>query len=263
MKMRKRFFKNYNAFKGGKMMKKTPRYLSFLLVLLLCGALIFTSCSKAKNEVAETNSSTESQELSSADHGFSDHEITIPQGPEVDPAMAHFMSMQAKIQFEGTPWGSTPGEITEYMKTQNCLIDESTSFIHGREQIEAFYEQSKRGEEGFMKIVLHYPKRENQPKDEASVYLYLIYFDGTLYHKITLDENGEASGFRSFRYLMHYTGYWKPNSKDYSEYYLTNDDTITYEQIWYSMCSSILQDTMLFSSVSHICGEYTDPVEKE
>ena len=239
-------------------MKKTKLLTSLLLALLLCGVLAFTACNHEK-----TVGSADEESQITTERFFPDHEIKIPEGPKSDPAMAHFMSMQAKFQFENVPWGSTPGEITEYMKTQDCLIDESTSFIHGREQLEAFYEQSKRGEAGFMKIVLHYPKRENQPKDEASVYLCLIYFDGTLYHKITLDENGEAGEFRSFRYLMHYTGYWKPNSKDYSEYYLTNDDTVTYEQILRSMVSSILQEAMLGFSVSHICGEYTDPVEKE
>lgn len=247
-------------------MKRTTCYLSFFLVLLLCGALIFTSCSRAKNEVAETKSSTESQELSSADHGFSDHEITIPQGPEVDPAMAHFMSMQAKIQFEGTPWGATPAEITEYMKTQDCLIEEGLGYIHGKALLESFYEQSRRGDEGYLKIVHHYPKDEKYPKDEASVYLNLIYFDGELYHKITVDANGKADGgVRSFRYLMHYTGHSENSSTsfDYSYYYLTNDDTLTYGQIRYSMYSSNLQTAMLAFSVSQVCGELTNYVIKE
>lgn len=241
-------------------MKKTKLLTSLLLALLLCGVLAFTACNHEK-----TVGSADEESQITTERFFPDHEIKIPEGPKSDPAMAHFMSMQAKFQFENVPWGTTPGEITEYMKTQDCLIDESASFIHGREQLEAFYEQSKRGEAGFMKVVLHYPKRENQPKDEASVYLCLIYFDGTLYHKITLDENGEAGEFRSFRYLMRYTGHQENaySSLDYNEYYLTNDDTVTYEQILRSMVSSILQEAMLGFSVYHVCGEYTNRVVKE
>lgn len=242
-------------------MKQTIRYTALLLALLLCGVLAFTSCNHEK-----TVGSADEESQITTERFFPNHEIKIPEGPEVEPAMAHFMSMQAKIQFKDVPWGSTPGEITEYMKTQDCLIEEGLGYIHGKAVLESFYEQSRRGDEGYLKIVHHYPKDEKYPKDEASVYLTLIYFDGELYHKTSVDANGKTDGgVRSFRYLMHYTGHSENSSTsfDYSYYFLTNDDTITYGQIRYSMYSSNLQTAMLFFSVSEICGELTNYVIKE
>ena len=235
------------------MMKRTTCYLSFLLVLLVCAFVLFTSCN-----VGETVEGKREEESSTIKLEYQD--------PAATEDVAAFMLEQAKIQFKGVPWGTTPAQIAEYMKTQDCLLQEDSTFIQGRERIEAFYEQSKRGEKGFITVVTHYLDDEDQPADKESIYLHLIHFDGALYHLIVLDQNGEQSGtVESFPHLVHDAGhdelYW--GSQDYSHYFLTYDESLTMDRIMRALVSSSAVDTKLISSYAPVCSEYTNRVEKD
>lgn len=246
----------FQLLKGGEIMKKTTRYLSLLLVLLLCGALIFTSCN-----VGETVEGKREEESSTIKLEYQD--------PTATEDVAAFMLEQAKIQFKGVPWGSTPAEIAEYMKTQDCLIEEGTSFIHGREQIEDFYENSQKGKPGFVKIVDHYIPSKITSIDKEWVHLQLIFFDGELYHTVTLNSNGEADTVETFPYLIHDVGHQDmlSFSRDYNHYLLSNDKTMTHDRIMRALVSSSSSTSFspaeARSTFCFVCSEYTNYVEIE
>ena len=252
-------------------MKKTTRYLSLLLVMLLCGTVLFTSCNVAEDAGV---TSTETQTQSTEAFSFSEDigifteipsvgtEIEFPDN--IDDVEA-FMLEQAKLQFDGVPWGTTPAQIAEYMMTQDCLVQENSAFIHGREQMEAFYEQSKNGKEGSIRIVTHYLDDADQPNDEESIYLQLICFDGVLYHTITLNANGEADTAETYTYLVHDAGHEDSAfvSLDYNHYFLSDDDSTTMDRIMRALLSSSVVDGDLISSFHFVCTEYTNRVVKE
>lgn len=73
--------------------------------------------------------------------------------------------------------------------------------------------------------------------------------DGTT-EKVTLSENEKESSSKTYKYLVKLSG--KPSEyTDYSEtgYYLVNDNTVTYEQLKWSMLSSQSTDHIDFTTL--------------
>ena len=231
-------------------MKTTKRVGSLLLVLLLCCSTLLCSCEGGeKEEVSQSQAPQVSTEPAQTTK-----QLDLPKTPlETE----EFMLQQIKSQF-ALSWGATSQTLLGQAKTQDCLVVESFDYTHGRESLESFCQKSEQGEACFFKIANFYPSSE-------SIFFTLVFFDGTLYHTVTLDSSGELSGkVRSFRYLMHYEGFWDTGavSFDYSYYYLTNDDTITYQQIDRSMYSSVLEEAMLSVQVKQLCGEHINYTRK-
>ena len=94
--------------------------------------------------------------------------------------------------------------------------------------------------------------------------MHLIHFDGALYHIIVLNENGEQSGaVESFPYLLHETSQkeFSWGTRDYNRYFLSSDETLTYNRIFIALVSSSAVDSELLPSFAFVCDEYADYVE--
>ena len=76
-------------------------------------------------------------------------------------------------------------------------------------------------------------------EDYPCLYVHTLSYDGE-YYTITWEENGEVIT-RQYRYLMRYTGAPVREGAGYSmyiRYVLTNDNTVTWDDIFHGMISS-------------------------
>ena len=134
--------------------------------------------------------------------------------------------------------------------TEGIVVLENGSVISGKEYFLSFAEKTWAGEACVIQTASYHtldPDRmvdqlyQTVAEDYPCLYVHTLSYDGA-YYTITWEENGEVIT-KQYRYLMRYTGTPARESADYSmyiRYVLTNDNTVTWDDIFNGMISSQL-----------------------
>lgn len=164
----------------------------------------------------------------------------------------------------------------EECQNDELAMMENGSVISGKEAWEAFYTKVANGEKAC--IDLGYLFRGNQEQtygdlwivesaDYPALFLKRLTYDGKTFlleplHKVdgayvVMEVEDYDSPAAEYQYLMHYEGIPRMNNVKftyYDKYVLTDDDTVSWEQLEYGMISSNFEDMIRFEEV--FC-EYT------
>ena len=137
----------------------------------------------------------------------------------------------------------------EQAKADGCVTHENGDVSQGREVFEAFYDTTKSGKADAVRLAFYYtlddPSRydpdyyESIKEDYPILFIQDLLFDGKEY-SIRWYEDGEEI-IETYSVLMKYEGQAESPSasyKSYVRYVLTNDDTVTWQELVYGMLSS-------------------------
>lgn len=137
----------------------------------------------------------------------------------------------------------------EQAKADGCVTHENGDVSQGREVFEAFYDTTKSGKADAVRLAFYYtlddPSRydpdyyESIKEDYPILFIQDLSFDGKEY-SIRWYEDGEEI-IETYSVLMKYEGQAESPSasyKSYVRYVLTNDDTVTWQELVYGMVSS-------------------------
>ena len=145
-------------------------------------------------------------------------------------------------------------------KKDGCVTHENGAVTHGKEIFEAFYQTAQSGKPCEVRLANYYtlddpstydPEYYASVKDDYScLYIHDLSFDGEQY-TIRWYE-GEEEIVREYSYLMKYEG--PPESpyavyKSYIRYVLTDDDTVTWQELMNGLVSSQLGEYIAHQSV--------------
>lgn len=159
------------------------------------------------------------------------------------------------------PLSELPADYSlEQAKEDGCVIHENGDVTQGKEEFEAFYRATKLGRADEIRLAFYYtlgdpsgyaPEYYESVKDEYPVlYTEDLSFDGDKY---TLRVYADGEEYVSnYQYLMKYEGEAEsPNAlfKSYVRYVLTNDDTVTWDDVLHGLYSSQLGDYIEHKSV--------------
>ena len=132
--------------------------------------------------------------------------------------------------------------------TEGLVILEDGKAALGKEYFQAFYKKTQQGEACSIQTASYYtidPDRmvdqlyQTMAEDYPRLYLHTLSYDGEKF-TISWEENGSIIT-RQYSYLMCYTGTSPQQSTgncQYIRYVLTNDNTVTWEDIFHGMFSS-------------------------
>lgn len=140
----------------------------------------------------------------------------------------------------------------EQAKSDGCVVEEDGDITQGAEEMEAFWKNTKAGQKGTLRLVSYYtlgdasqydPDYYESIKDDYPLlFVTDLSFDGSEYTIRHFEDGDEFT--KSYSYLMKYEGKAEhPFStyKSYIRYVLTNDDDLTWEDLWNGMISSQLE----------------------
>lgn len=156
--------------------------------------------------------------------------------------------------YQYSPSRRVDGEALQQVKDAGCVVMEDGDVSAGQEIWQAFVDATEEGRRASVKLAYYNtlnPERcseeyyEAHKEDYPSLYVLDLIYDGSGYQ--VKQQGGSADGERNFKYLMCYVG--EPSSPSalfdtYTRYVLTNDDTVTWEDIWHGMLSSQLGDAI-------------------
>lgn len=141
----------------------------------------------------------------------------------------------------------------EQAKTDGCVTHENGDVSQGKEVFEAFYNTTKSGKTDAVRLAFYYtlddPSRydpdyyESIKEDYPILFIQDLSFDGKEY-SIRWYEDGEEI-IETYSFLMKYEGQAESQSalyKSYVRYVLTNDDTVTWQELIHGMLSSQFGD---------------------
>ena len=164
-----------------------------------------------------------------------------------------------------TPLEELPDDYSlEQAKEDGCVTHEDGNVTQGKEIFEAFFRRTASGKAAQVRLADYYtlgdpsgydPEYYESVKDDyPCLYIQDLSFDGEKY-TIRWYEDGEEI-IRNYSCLMKYEG--PAESRDaiyqsYIRYVLTNDDSVTWQELIYGLTSSQLGDYMDHKSV---CTEY-------
>ncbi len=163
-----------------------------------------------------------------------------------------------------TPLSKLPSDYSlGQAKADGCVVYEDLDVTQGQEQFAGFAERAARGETCAVRLANYYtlgdpshyaPGVYEALKDEYPVlYVQDLSFDGERYTLRGIDNRKEYS--KQYQYLMKYEG---PSETPYAEYksyiryVLTNDSTVSWEELQWSTYSSLYEDKIDYNTV------YTD-----
>jgi len=160
-----------------------------------------------------------------------------------------------------TPLSELPVDYSlEQAKADGCVVYEDSDVTQGQERFAGFAEQSARGEKCTVRLVdyfalgdpSHYaPGVYEELKDSyPQMYVQDLSFDGERYTLRGID-NGKAYA-KQYQYLMKFEGPAEtPYAayKSYIRYVLTNDSTVSWEDLQMSVYSSTYGDYIEHNTV--------------
>ncbi len=162
------------------------------------------------------------------------------------------------------PLNELPAEYSlKQAKKNGCITHENGDISQGKEVFETFYNNTESGKADTVRLAFYYtlndpsgydPDYYESVKDDYPVlYIEDLSFDGKEY-TVRWYENGEEI-FETYSFLMKYEGQAESPGAlytSYVRYVLTNDDTVTWQDLTRGMLSSQLGDYIAHKSV------YTD-----
>ncbi|MDE6747900.1 MAG: hypothetical protein K2K21_02375 [Lachnospiraceae bacterium] len=150
---------------------------------------------------------------------------------------------------EKIPLESLPADYSlEQAKEDGCIVYESSDITSGQEIWDKFMKTVNAGKEATVRLGFYYtldpskcdPEYYKSAKDDYPVlFIRDLIFDGTSYTIRGYDEGHE--NVKTYKYLMKYEGQAEtPDAiyTSYVRYVLTNNDTVTWEQIVHGIFSS-------------------------
>lgn len=146
-------------------------------------------------------------------------------------------------------------EALELAKKSNAVVFETKGCVFGKETWDAFYEKVRKGAPAIVLCANYYTlSREGisdelyeQKKDKYPQLVFnLLEYDGETFvlrwHESTVEYIGNRD---TYKYLLHFTGDAPSEAARYTQYdnyVLVNDPTVTWDEIFLSICSSQLGD---------------------
>lgn len=162
---------------------------------------------------------------------------------------------------ERVPLEELPEDYTvEQAKADGCVVHEDGDVTSGQETWDAFAKTVSAGTAASVRLGFYYtlddpshydPEYYESIKDDYPLlFTQDLTYDGTAYTLRWFEKDGEIT--ETYRYLMRYEG--KPESPhanyaSYVRYVLTNDDSVTWEDIVWGMLSSQSGDYIAHHSV--------------
>ena len=132
----------------------------------------------------------------------------------------------------------------EQAKADGCVVHENLDVTSGKDVFEAFYAKTEAGEKSDVRLAFYYTIDDDRSiKDDYHVlFIQDLTFDGEKYTLRWYEDGKEI--VESYDYLMKYN---EPVSiyaiyDSSEEYILTNDNTVTRQDLFLSMLSSQLED---------------------
>jgi len=154
---------------------------------------------------------------------------------------------------ERTPLESLPADYSlEQAKEDGCVVQENSIITSGQELWDSFVETVNSGKEVTVRLGFYYnldPSRcdlgyyQSVKDDYPVLYIKDLTFDGMGYTIFGYEGNEEI--VKKYHYLKKYEGVAESPSASYDSYVryvLTNDDTVTWEQITHGLISSRFGD---------------------
>ena len=141
----------------------------------------------------------------------------------------------------------------EQAKADGCVVHENSDVTSGKDVFEAFYTKTEAGKKADVWLAFYYTLGdpsgydpdyyESIKNDYPALYIQDLTFDGEKYTLRWYEDGKEI--IESYDYLMKYN---EPKLSPYAiydsseEYILTNDNTVTRQDLFLSMLSSQLED---------------------
>lgn len=148
--------------------------------------------------------------------------------------------------------------LADAMKSNMFVLSES-EIVHGQELWDSFLAKTKKGEAASLLIAYNYELGDKshyseeyyeEIKDDYPVlYVKELIFDGSQYEIHLFDDNGEIIVRRGYEYMIHTSGKLNNAAVGADGYYLVHDETLTYQQLMWSLLSSNSKDWIDFQSV--------------
>lgn len=149
-----------------------------------------------------------------------------------------------------TPLEQLPTDYTvEQAEVDGCVVHENSNIRSGQERWERFLKDVEKGKAATVRLADYYvlldPSRygaeyyKSIKDDYPKLYVKDLTYDGTQYTVRWFEEGTEY--VRAYQYLMRYEGEAPGKSASfdsYLRYVLTNDSTVTWEEIFGGMVSS-------------------------
>lgn len=155
----------------------------------------------------------------------------------------------SKQNSEKIPLESLPADYSlEQAKEDGCVVYESSDITSGQEIWDKFIKAVNAGKEATVRLGFYYtldpskcdPEYYESAKDDYPIlFIRDLTFDGTSY-TIRGYEDGKEN-VKTYKYLMKYEGQAETPDATYDSYVryvLTNNDTVTWEQIVHGIFSS-------------------------
>lgn len=165
-----------------------------------------------------------------------------------------FAGKDNKIVYRYSPSKhSAPGTLQQ-AKKDGCVVMENGDVTFGQQKWQSFVKAAEEGKNASVKLAYYYTLEpescskqyyEAYKEDYPVLYSYELTYDGKSY--ILHGKEGDTEYIKSYQYLIHDTGDKLSPYADYDsyvQYVLTNDDTVTYQDIWQSMISSQAGDAI-------------------
>ena len=160
----------------------------------------------------------------------------------------------------------------EQAKADGCVVHENGDISSGQEYWEQFLKDANRGKEASVRLANYYelgdPSRYGAEyyesiKDEyPKLFLTDLTYDGTQYTVRSIEDGEEY--VRTYRYLLRYEGEAETQYATYDSYIryvLTNDETVTWEELRAGMLSSQFGAYIEHRTVyTDYIGAQTEPV---
>lgn len=137
----------------------------------------------------------------------------------------------------------------EQAKADGCVVHENSDVTSGKDIFEAFYEKTEAGKKADVRLAFYYTLGdpsgydpdyyESIKNDYPALYIQDLTFDGEKYTLRWYEDGKEI--VESYDYLMKYN---EPKLSPYAiydsseEYILTNDNTVTRQDLWNGALSS-------------------------
>jgi len=200
------------------------------LWLILLGLLCLSAC--GENEAQKSNMTKEA------------------------PVTKTISDPEAQALWEGFGLGETARTALEQALARKDMVVVKDDHWINRELLDAFYENSLKGEVGQVLILSYYDMvgqrygvklfLEELPQSPWA-FLSHLSFDGSSYHQTTRASHTrevEEGAKVSFRYLRHFEGETKPPARPlfYEEYVLTDDAEASWEKLQQGLLSSYVTD---------------------
>lgn len=171
---------------------------------------------------------------------------SLKNSPDYSKVLA--LAGKDKIVYHYSPSKRSDTDTLQQAKKDGCVVMENGDVTFGQQTWRNFVKDTAEGKTAFVKLAHYYTLEpescskqyyEAYKEDYPVLYSYELTYDGKKY--ILHAKEGDTMYYKSYQYMIHDTGDKLSLYADYDSYeryVLTNDDTVTYQDIWQSMISS-------------------------